>query len=121
MTRELSVLYRCHPWLLDLNMWRPPPAPHVFDVEEAGYRTLIDTGLSGTQIVEALEIALNGLLDTLALVIARAQTEGPAVIPTLEHYAERMDDHTEWSKDDVGTPGDPSRAHPSAAEDDQPR
>lgn len=49
-------LYRRHPWLLDLNMWRLPLGPHVLDDEEAGYAALADTGLSPRGIVEVLAV-----------------------------------------------------------------
>ncbi|KAA1422864.1 TetR/AcrR family transcriptional regulator [Mumia zhuanghuii] len=156
-------LLRDHPWLLDLNTWRLPLAPHVFDAEEAAYRILLDTGLSGTRVVETVRIVNNtvagfaraaaaedadarahgtdyasyweastdfwehlfdparypsmtrlwsvgafdsssmpfdlhisGLLDTLELLIDRAQADGPAHIPTYEecmtHYDDRVAD-----------------------------
>ncbi|PJJ56955.1 regulatory TetR family protein [Mumia flava] len=54
--RSSWTMLRSHPWLLDLNSWRYPLAPHVFDAEEAGYRILIDTGLSPTQVVETIAV-----------------------------------------------------------------
>lgn len=50
------ALLRAHPWLLSVNPWRMPLAPHVFDVEEAGYRILVDTGLTASQVVETIAI-----------------------------------------------------------------
>ncbi|WP_370617969.1 TetR/AcrR family transcriptional regulator [Mumia sp. Pv 4-285] len=152
-------LLRSHPWLLDLNTWRLPLAPHVFDAEEAGFRILLDTGLSATQVLETITIVNNtvagfaraavaedadaqahgtdyasywaassdfwehlfdpsrypsmtrlwsvgafdstsmpfdlhisGLLDTLQLLIDRAQAEGPAVIPSYEECMAGYDD-----------------------------
>lgn len=52
----LWKLFRAHPWLADINSWRLPLGPHVFAVEDAGYRTIVDTGLSGVQVTEVLAI-----------------------------------------------------------------
>ena len=52
-------LFRAHPWLADVNSWRLPLGPHVFAVEDAGYRTLVDTGLSAKQVVEVVSIVQN--------------------------------------------------------------
>jgi AcrR family transcriptional regulator len=49
-------LLRSHPWLLSVNTWRMPLAPHVFDAEEAGFRILVDTGLTASQVVETFAI-----------------------------------------------------------------
>ncbi|MFD1825785.1 MULTISPECIES: TetR/AcrR family transcriptional regulator [Mumia] len=152
-------LLRQHPWLLDVNPWRLPLAPHVFTVQEAGYRILVDTGLTASQVIETLDIVNNmvagsarsaaaedadrrtqgtdyaayweatgdfwertfdptrfptmtrlwsvgafdtastpfepqvkGLLDTLELLIERAQSEGGATIPTFEECMDRYDE-----------------------------
>lgn len=65
--RECWQLYRRHPWLLRLNMWRGPLAPQVLDAQEAGLRTLARTGLSAPEVVRTL-----GLVDTFVQGTARA-------------------------------------------------
>ncbi|SMF13000.1 TetR family transcriptional regulator [Cellulosimicrobium cellulans J34] len=64
---EMWGLYQRHPWILQTNMWRAPLAPHVLDAQEAGLRTLVDTGLSEVQVVETL-----GLVDNYVQGLARA-------------------------------------------------
>jgi len=64
---EMRGLYQRHPWILQTNMWRAPLAPHVLDAQEAGLRTLVDTGLSEVQVVETL-----GLVDNYVQGLARA-------------------------------------------------
>ncbi|WP_158277188.1 TetR/AcrR family transcriptional regulator [Serinibacter arcticus] len=57
-------LYSRHPWLLDLNQWRLPLAPHVLDAEEAGLRVLAATPLEPAQVVgirDLLETFVHGL------------------------------------------------------------
>ena len=54
--RGYFALLRTHTWLLTVNTWRMPLAPHVFDVDEAAYRILVDTGLTANQIVETLGV-----------------------------------------------------------------
>lgn len=57
--RGLWRLYRRHVWLTDVNPWRLPLGPHVLDVEEAGYRTLIDSGLAPAEVTEVLSVVTN--------------------------------------------------------------
>ncbi|GAB08260.1 TetR family transcriptional regulator [Gordonia araii NBRC 100433] len=57
--RSLWKLHRAHPWLADVNPHRLPLGPHVLDVEEAGYRTIIDTGLTARQVAELIGIIQN--------------------------------------------------------------
>lgn len=57
--RGLWRLYRRHAWLADVNAWRLPLGPHVVDVEEAGYRTLADSGLAASEVVEVLSVVQN--------------------------------------------------------------
>ena len=64
---EMWRLYLRHPWILQTNMWRAPLAPHVLDAQEAGLRTVVDTGLSEIQVVETL-----GLVDNYVQGLARA-------------------------------------------------
>lgn len=64
---EMWRLYLRHPWILQTNMWRAPLAPHVLDAQEAGLRTIVDTGLSEIQVVEIL-----GLVDNFVQGLARA-------------------------------------------------
>ncbi|WP_265520147.1 TetR/AcrR family transcriptional regulator [Oerskovia flava] len=61
------TLYLDHPWILQTNMWRAPLAPHVLDAQEAGLRTIIDTGLDEVQVVETI-----GLVDNVVQGLARA-------------------------------------------------
>ncbi|MFD1815131.1 TetR/AcrR family transcriptional regulator [Rhodococcus gannanensis] len=49
-------LLRAHPWLTSINSWRMPLAPNVFDADEAGFRILVDTGLTAGQVVETIAI-----------------------------------------------------------------
>lgn len=65
--REHYALYLRHPWLLQTNMWRAPLAPHVLDAQEAGLRSLIDTGLPEAMVVQTL-----GLVDAVVQGLARA-------------------------------------------------
>ncbi|WP_454041863.1 TetR/AcrR family transcriptional regulator [Cellulosimicrobium sp. Marseille-Q8652] len=64
---EMWNLYLRHPWILQTNMWRAPLAPHVLDAQEAGLRTIVDTGLDEIQVVETLS-----LLDNYVQGLARA-------------------------------------------------
>lgn len=52
-------LLRAHAWLLDVNHWRLPLAPHVLDADEAGYRILIDTGLAALEVVRTIAVLNN--------------------------------------------------------------
>ncbi|MGW4480449.1 TetR/AcrR family transcriptional regulator [Rhodococcus triatomae] len=54
--RGYFALLRAHPWLTVINTWRMPLAPNVFDADEAGFRILVDTGLSAGQVVETIGI-----------------------------------------------------------------
>lgn len=65
--REYWQLYRGHPWLLQLNMWRGPLAPQVLDAQEAGLRALAGTGLSAPEVVRTL-----ALVDTFVQGTARS-------------------------------------------------
>src|SRR5690606_1050075 len=53
--------------ILQTSMWRLPPTPSVLDAQEAGLRTLVDTGLPEAQVVEIV-----GLLDAFVRGLARA-------------------------------------------------
>ncbi|MCB7135026.1 TetR/AcrR family transcriptional regulator [Cellulosimicrobium marinum] len=64
---ETWNLYLRHPWVLQTNMWRAPLAPHVLDAQEAGLRSIIDTGLSEVQVAETL-----GLVDNYVQGLARS-------------------------------------------------
>ena len=65
--RTTWQLYRSHPWLLQLNMWRGPLAPQVLDAQEAGLRALTGTGLPAAEVVRTLS-----LVDTFVQGTARA-------------------------------------------------
>lgn len=65
--RQHWDLYHRHPWVLQTNMWRLPLTPHVLDAQEAGLRTIVDTGLAPAQVVEIL-----GLVDAFVRGLARA-------------------------------------------------
>ncbi|MBD5785871.1 TetR/AcrR family transcriptional regulator [Cellulosimicrobium terreum] len=56
---QMWDLYLRHPWILQTNMWRAPLAPHVLDAQEAGLRTVVDTGLTEVQVVETLALVDN--------------------------------------------------------------
>ncbi|PFG18670.1 TetR/AcrR family transcriptional regulator [Serinibacter salmoneus] len=60
------AMYRAHPWLLDLNQWRLPLAPHVLDAEEAALRILASTPLEPAQVV-----GIRDILDTYVAGLAR--------------------------------------------------
>ncbi|MFT3663022.1 MAG: TetR/AcrR family transcriptional regulator [Gordonia sp. (in: high G+C Gram-positive bacteria)] len=77
--RGLWQLFRRHPWLARVNSWRLPLGPHVIDVEEAGFRTLVDTGLSARQVTEVLGVVQNfvvGLAGSVAAEEADARDQG---------------------------------------------
>ena len=65
--RECWRMYRRHPWLLRLNMWRGPLTPRVLDAQEAGLRTLAGTGSAAVDVVRTLN-----LVDTFVQGTARA-------------------------------------------------
>lgn len=52
-------LYHTHPWLLEVVNWRHALTPRVLDAQEAGLRTIINTGLPADQIVNLLAIVDN--------------------------------------------------------------
>ncbi|MET4226730.1 TetR/AcrR family transcriptional regulator [Oerskovia enterophila] len=85
--REVWHLYQRHPWILQTNMWRLPLSPHVLDAQEAGLRTLVDTGLSAERVVEIL-----GLVDAFVRGLARA-----AVAETVENDASGMSSDEYWT------------------------
>lgn len=68
-------LLRAHTWLLDINPWRLPLGPHTMAADEAGYRCLIDTGLSADQVVETVSIVLNTALGVARSAVAEADDE----------------------------------------------
>lgn len=73
------ALLRKHPWLLSVNTWRMPLAPHVFDAEEAGYRILVDTGLAPRQVIETIAIvnqAVSGFARGAAAEDADTRSQG---------------------------------------------
>ncbi|GAA3962094.1 TetR/AcrR family transcriptional regulator [Gordonia caeni] len=77
--RGLWRLYRRHAWLADVNAWRLPLGPHVFDVEEAGYRSLVDSGLAASEVVEVLSVVQNfvvGYARSVAAEEAEARDQG---------------------------------------------
>lgn len=72
-------LLRAHTWLLDINPWRLPLGPRIMAADEAGYRCLIDTGLSADQVVETLAVVLNtvaGLARSAAAEAADESSQG---------------------------------------------
>ena len=65
--REHHELYLRHPWVLQTNTWRAPFSPNVFDAQEAGLRTLIETGLPEavvTRTVSLVDAVVQGLART---------------------------------------------------------
>lgn len=85
--REVWHLYQRHPWIMQTNMWRLPLSPHVLDAQEAGLRTLVDTGLPPDQVVEIL-----GLVDAFVRGLARA-----AVAEMVENDASGMSSDEYWT------------------------
>lgn len=64
--RAFWQLYRDHPWLLDAVAWRHALTPSAMDAQEAGLRTIIDTGLSAARVVHVL-----GIVDTYVQELVR--------------------------------------------------
>ncbi|MEK8227180.1 TetR/AcrR family transcriptional regulator C-terminal domain-containing protein [Oerskovia sp. M15] len=64
-----------------------PLSPHVLDAQEAGLRTLVDTGLPTDQVVEIL-----GLVDAFVRGLARA-----AVAESVENDASGMSSDEYWT------------------------
>lgn len=60
------AMYADHSWLLDVNRWRLPLAPHVLDAQEAGLRAFEGTPLAAAEIVGIME-----LVDTFVHGLAR--------------------------------------------------
>jgi AcrR family transcriptional regulator len=85
--REVWDLYQRHPWILQTNQWRLPLAPHVLDSQEAGLRTLVDTGLPAEQVVEIL-----ALVDAFVRGLARA-----AVAEAVEKDTSGMSSDEYWT------------------------
>lgn len=70
---------RRHAWLLEVNPWRLPLAPHVLGAQEAGYRCLVDTGLTAQQVVETLDVVTStvaGLARAAAVEAAEESRQG---------------------------------------------
>lgn len=70
---------RQHPWLLEVNRWRLPLAPHVLAAQEAGYRCLVDTGLTAVQVVETVDVVTStvaGLARAAAVEAAEESRQG---------------------------------------------
>lgn len=86
---ELWGMFQRHPWLLQLNRWRAPLAPHVLDCEEAGLRTLIDTGLSERQVVETINLVNTVVAEMARSSIAEAM-EQDATGVGIDAYWESM-------------------------------
>ena len=77
--RGYFSLLRTHSWLLTVNTWRMPLAPHVFDADEAAFRILVDTGLTANQVVETIGIvrqAVSGFARAAAAEIADERDQG---------------------------------------------
>lgn len=64
---EHWALFQHHPWILQTSMWRLTPTPSTLDAQEAGLRTLVDTGLPEAQVVEIVR-----LVDAFVRGLARA-------------------------------------------------
>lgn len=86
---EFWELYQRHPWLLQMNMWRAPLAPHVLDAQEAGARCLIDTALSELQVAKTMALVEAVLQGTARAAIAEA-AEGAATGLDTDAYWESM-------------------------------
>lgn len=61
-------LYHVHPWLLQANFWRVPLGPHVLDAQEAGLRTIAETGLAPVETAQIIDV-----VDAFVQGLARAQ------------------------------------------------
>lgn len=86
---ELWGMYQRHPWLLQLNRWRAPLTPHVLDCQEAGLRTLIDTGLSEHQVAETIDLVDNVVAETARGSIAESMDRDSTGVG-LDKYWESM-------------------------------
>lgn len=73
--RAQWTMLRAHPWLLDINPWRMPLGPHVLTAQDVGARCLVDTGLSGTQVVEILGVIDNAISGAARSAVAEADDE----------------------------------------------
>lgn len=81
----LMTLYSAHPWLLDLNQWRLPLAPHVLDAEEAGLRVLAATALPADQVVGIRDL-LDRYVHGLARENAKEKRDGDATGLSQDDY-----------------------------------
>lgn len=68
-------LLRTHAWMVDINPWRQPLGPHTLEVDESGYRCLIDTGLAAEQVVETMAVVRNTVLGHARSAAAEADAE----------------------------------------------
>ncbi|ACQ82126.1 transcriptional regulator, TetR family [Beutenbergia cavernae DSM 12333] len=85
--RAFWDLFHAHPWLLQANLWRAPLAPHVLDAQEAGLRTIIDTGLPPERVVDLI-----GMVDNYVRGLARAD-----IAEVLERERTGQDYDTYWA------------------------
>ncbi|GAA1719874.1 TetR/AcrR family transcriptional regulator [Isoptericola hypogeus] len=83
--REHWQLYLDHPWVLQTNMWRLPVTPHVLDAQEAGLRTIVDTGLSAAQVAEILNL-VDAFVRGLARAAVAEATDGTASGSSTDEY-----------------------------------
>lgn len=80
-------LLRQHPWLLEVNSWRLPLAPHVLAAQEAGYRCLVDTGLSAAQVVETVDIITSTVAGSARAAAAEAAEQASQGVDYVAFWA----------------------------------
>jgi AcrR family transcriptional regulator len=80
-------LLRHHAWLLEVNPWRLPLAPHVLEAQEAGYRCLVDTGLTPQQVVETVDVVTNAVAGLARAAAVEAAEESSQGIDYAAHWA----------------------------------
>lgn len=73
--RSYWRMLRTHAWLLQINPWRLPLAPHVFAADEAAYASLADTGLTPVQVVDTVTVVNNTLTGHARSAVAEAADE----------------------------------------------
>lgn len=84
--RAFWQLHLDHPWLLDAVAWRHALTPSVLDAQEAGLRTMIDTGLPAARIVHVL-----GMVDTYVQELVRHE-----IAEAREHERSGQDINAHW-------------------------
>lgn len=94
--REMWDLYLRHPWILQTNMWRAPLAPHVLDAQEAGLRTIVDTGLSEIQVVEIVGLVENYVQGLARATIAESAEQDATGVGSDEYWTTMSSFWVDW-------------------------